>query len=255
MTAAAQREALFEYLLRLGDNCLILGHRLSEWCGKGPVLEEDIALSNIALDLVGQSKLWLELAAKVEGTGRDADALAFKRDVLDWRNFLLVEQPNGDFAETMVRQFLFDCFHVELLQALTKSAHQDIADIAAKAIKEAVYHRRHSGQWLIRLGDGTEESRARAQAALEKLWGYTRELFDGDAIDEMMMQAGIGIDPGDFHENWRDAITAVLGEATLTVPEASWSIGGGKKGVHSEHLGFLLAEMQFLPRAYPDAKW
>ena len=252
MTAAAQREALFEYLLRLGDNCLILGHRLSEWCGKGPVLEEDIALSNIALDLVGQSKLWLELAAKVEGTGRDADALAFKRDVLDWRNFLLVEQPNGDFAETIVRQFLFDCFHVELLQALTKSAHQDIADIAAKAIKEAVYHRRHSGQWLIRLGDGTEESRARAQAALEKLWGYTRELFDGDAIDEMMMQAGIGIDPGDFHENWRDAI---LGEATLTVPEASWSIGGGKKGVHSEHLGFLLAEMQFLPRAYPDAKW
>ena len=131
MTAAAQREALFEYLLRLGDNCLILGHRLSEWCGKGPVLEEDIALSNIALDLVGQSKLWLELAAKVEGTGRDADALAFKRDVLDWRNFLLVEQPNGDFAETIVRQFLFDCFHVELLQALTKSAHQDIADIAA----------------------------------------------------------------------------------------------------------------------------
>ena len=255
MTAAAQREALFEYLLRLGDNCLILGHRLSEWCGKGPVLEEDIALSNIALDLVGQSKLWLELAAKVEGTGRDADALAFKRDVLDWRNFLLVEQPNGDFAETIVRQFLFDCFHVELLQALTKSAHQDIADIAAKAIKEAVYHRRHSGQWLIRLGDGTEESRARGQAALEKLWGYTRELFDGDAIDEMMMQAGIGIDPGDFHENWRDAITAVLGEATLTVPEASWSIGGGKKGVHSEHLGFLLAEMQFLPRAYPDAKW
>ena len=255
MTAVAQREALVEYLLRLGDNCLILGHRLSEWCGKGPVLEEDIALSNIALDLTGQSMLWLDLAAAVEDAGRDADALAFKRDVLDWRNFLLVEQPNGDFAQTIVRQFLFDCFHVELLQSLTKSADQEIANIAAKAIKEAVYHRRHSGQWVIRLGDGTEESRKRVQAALEQLWGYTRELFEGDAIDEMMMQAGIAVDPGDFHENWRDAVMAVLREATLSVPQASWSIGGGKKGIHSEHMGFLLAEMQFLPRAYPDAKW
>lgn len=255
MTAAAQREALFEYLLRLGDTCLILGHRLSEWCGKGPVLEEDIALSNIALDLVGQSTLWLDLAGTVEGAGRDADALAFKRDVLDWRNFLLVEQPNGDFAHTIVRQFLFDCFHVELLQALTRSANQEMANIAAKAIKEAVYHRRHSGQWIIRLGDGTEESRMRSQTALDALWGYTRELFEGDAIDEMMMQAGIAVDPGDFHENWRLAVAAVIEEATLTLPEASWSIGGGKKGIHSEHLGLLLAEMQFLPRAYPDAKW
>jgi ring-1,2-phenylacetyl-CoA epoxidase subunit PaaC len=191
----------------------------------------------------------------VEGGARDADALAFKRDVLDWRNFLLVEQPNGDFAHTIVRQFLFDCFHVELLQALSKSANQEIAGIASKALKEALYHRRHSGQWVIRLGDGTEESHARAQAALDALWGYTRELFEGDAIDEMMMQAGIAPDPGDFEENWKQAVGAVLAEATLTVPDANWSIGGGKKGIHSEHLGFLLAEMQFLPRAYPDAQW
>ncbi|UUX50302.1 phenylacetate-CoA oxygenase subunit PaaC [Nisaea acidiphila] len=255
MSVEAQREALFEYLLRLGDNALILGHRLSEWCGKGPVLEEDIALSNIALDLVGQANLWLEFAATVEGGERSADELAFKRDVLDWRNFLLAEQPNGDFAQTIVRQFLFDCFHVELLQALTKSANHEIAGIAEKALKEALYHRRHSGQWVIRLGDGTEESHARVQGALDALWGYTRELFDGDAIDEMMMQAGIAPDPGDFETNWKNAVGAVLAEATLTVPAGDWSIGGGKKGVHSEHLGFLLAEMQFLPRAYPDAQW
>lgn len=255
MTVEAQREALFEYLLRLGDNALILGHRLSEWCGKGPVLEEDIALSNIALDLVGQANLWLEFAATVEGGARDADALAYKRDVLDWRNFLLVEQPNGDFAHTIVRQFLFDCFHAELLQALSKSANLEIAGIASKALKEALYHRRHSGQWVIRLGDGTEESHARAQSALDALWGYTRELFEGDAIDEMMMQSGIAPDPGDFEDNWKHAVGAVLAEATLKVPDANWSIGGGKKGIHSEHLGFLLAEMQFLPRAYPDAKW
>lgn len=254
MTVEAQREALFEYLLRLGDNALVLAHRLSEWGGRRPGGEGEAALSGIALDLAGQAKLWLELAATVEGGTRDAEALALKRGLLDWRNFLLVEQPNGDFANTIVRQFLFDCFQAELLQALSRSANHEIAAIAAGALKKALSHRRHSGEWVIKLGGGTEETHAGAQAALDALWGYTRELFEGDAIDEMMMQAGIAPDPGDFEENWKNAVGAVLAEATLEVPDGSWSIGGGKKGIHSEHLARLLAEMQFLPRAYPDAQ-
>ena len=246
---------LFRYVLRLADDHLVLGQRLGEWCGQAPSLEEDLAIANIGLDCLGQARALYTCAGKVEGKGRDEDDLAFLRPEREYCNALLVEQPNRDFAWAIARQFYFSAFMLPFWRDMAKSTDDDLRAIAAKAEKEVAYHLRHSAEWVIRLGDGTEESRARAQAALEKLWGYTRELFDGDAIDEMMMQAGIGIDPGDFHENWRDAITAVLGEATLTVPEASWSIGGGKKGVHSEHLGFLLAEMQFLPRAYPDAKW
>jgi len=238
-----------EYLLRLGDNALILGHRLSEWCGHGPVLEEDIAMSNIALDLIGQATMWLGLAAKREGKGRTADDLAYKRDVLDWRNVLLVEQPNGDFADTMVRQFLFDCHHHALLSKLTGSADADIRDIAVKALKEVTYHRRHSGEWVIRMGDGTEESHGRAQAALDRLWGYTDELFEIDEIDQAMVASG------GFRGEWDGMVDTVLAEATLSRPEIAWSVNGGRRGVHTEHLGYLLAEMQFLPRAYPDARW
>lgn len=246
---------LFEYLLRLGDNGLILGHRLSEWCGHGPVLEEDIALSNIGLDLIGQATLWLGKAAEIEGKGRDADDLAFKRDILDWRNCLLVEQPNGDFAVTIARQFLFDCYHHALLETLVGAPEPDIAAIAAKAIKEVVYHRRHSGEWLIRLGDGTEESHRRAQTAVDQIWGYTHELFAGDDLDRKVAALGIGVDPATLKPAWDAMVTPVLGEATLRRPSDDWSVRGGRQGIHSEHLGYILAEMQFLPRAYPDAVW
>ena len=246
---------LFDYLLRLGDGALILGHRLSEWCGHGPVLEEDIAMSNIALDLVGQATLWLERAAEVEGAGRTADDLAYRRDVPDWRNPLLVEQPNGDFADTMARQFLFDCFHQALLDRLRQSTDEAVAAIAEKALKEVRYHRRHSGGWLIRLGDGTAESRERMQAALDRMWGYTGELFEGDAVDAAIADQGIGPDPADLRTEWDGAVDAVLARATLKRPASAWSVAGGRRGYHSEHLGFLLAEMQFLPRAYPDAVW
>lgn len=248
-------DPLFEYLLRLGDNGLILGHRLSEWCGHGPVLEEDIALSNVALDLIGQATLWLGKAAEVEGRGRDADDLAFKRDILDWRNCLLVEQPNGDFSVTIARQFLFDCYHHALLETLVEAREPGVAAIAAKAIKEVVYHRRHSGEWLIRLGDGTEESHRRAQAAVDQLWGYTHELFAGDDLDRAVAALGIGVDPMALKPAWDAMVTPVLGEATLRRPDDDWSVSGGRQCVHSEHLGYILAEMQFLPRAYPDATW
>jgi ring-1,2-phenylacetyl-CoA epoxidase subunit PaaC len=248
-------DPLTEYLLRLGDNSLILGHRVSEWCGHGPVLEEDIALSNIALDLIGQATLWLGHAGTIEGAGRSADDLAYKRDVLDWRNCLLVEQPNGDFAVTIARQFLFDCHHHALLEALTGSLEADVAAIAAKALKEVTYHRRHSGEWLIRLGDGTEESHHRMQTAVDALWGYTHELFEADETDRAVAERGIGVDPAGLKPAWDAAVAPVLGEAGLRRPDDAWSVRGGRQGAHSEHLGYILAEMQFLPRAYPDARW
>ena len=248
-------DPLFEYLLRLGDNDLSLGHRLSQWCGHGPVLEEDIALSNIALDLIGQATLWLGHAANIERAGRSADDLAYKRDVLDWRNTMLVEQPNGDFAVTIARQFLFDCHHHALLEALVEVGDPEITAIAAKGLKEVAYHRRHSGEWLIRLGDGTEESHGRAQAALDQLWGFTHELFEADAIDLAVADRGAGVDPSTLKPAWDAMVGPVLDEATLSRPEDAWSVRGGRQGTHSEHLGFILAEMQFLPRAYPDARW
>ena len=249
MAAASTTDPSVEYLLRLGDNALILGHRLSEWCGHGPALEEDIAMSNIALDLIGQATLWLDLAANREGEGRSADDLAYKRDVLDWRNVLLVEQSNGDFADTMVRQFLFDCHHHALLSRLMSAPDTEIAAIAAKALKEVTYHRRHSGEWLVRMGDGTEESHARAQTSLERLWGYTDELFETDEVDRAARA------PDGLRPEWDAAVDAVLSEATLARPDIAWSVNGGRRGVHTEHLGYILAQMQFLPRAYPDARW
>jgi ring-1,2-phenylacetyl-CoA epoxidase subunit PaaC len=255
MEARRDTDPLFEYLLRLGDNDLILGHRLSEWCGHGPVLEEDIALSNIALDLIGQATMWLAQAGAVEGAERSADDLAYKRDVLDWCNTMLVEQPNGDFAVTIARQFFFDCHHHALLEALIAAGDPDVAAIATKALKEVVYHRRHSGEWLIRLGDGTEESHARAQTAVDQLWGYTHELFEADAVDHAIVSRGIGVDPSRLKSAWDAMVIPVLGEATLSRPDDAWSVRGGRRDIHSEHLGYILAEMQFLPRAYPDARW
>lgn len=249
-----------EFLQRMGDNALILGHRVSEWCGHAPALEEDIALANQALDLIGQCQLWLGLAAEVEGRGRDADALAYLRDAGAFRNLLLVELPNGDFGVTLMRQFLFDAFHIELLRALGASSDSRVAAIAAKAEKEVAYHLERSADLVIRLGDGTDESRARMQAALTRLWSYTGEMFVDDAVDQAMADAGIAPLPSSLKPAWDRTVSAVLDEATLAAPAAAWQhgvsgSGGGKKGIHTEHLGYILAEMQFLQRAYPGAKW
>jgi ring-1,2-phenylacetyl-CoA epoxidase subunit PaaC len=248
-------QALFEYLLRLGDNALILGHRLSEWCGHSPALEEDLALSNVALDLIGQTQLWLNLAGEVEGNGRDANALAYLRDARDFRNVLLVEQPNGDFAVTMARQFYFDAWHYLLLRELTGSNDRRIAEIAAKALKEVAYHLERSRDWVLRLGDGTEESHRRMQTAFDDLWMYTGELFETDAVDQAMIREGSGADLATLQEPWLGLVRATAEEATLILPQPGWAQRGGKRGIHSEHLGYILADLQFLQRAYPNAAW
>lgn len=249
-------EALFEYLLRLGDNTLILGHRVSEWCGHAPVLEEDIALANTALDLIGQTQLWLGLAGEVEGKGRDADKLAFLRDAWDFRNLLLVEMPNGDFGRTLMRQFLFDAFHSILLGRLMKSSDTGVAEIAEKASKEVSYHLERSADTVVGLGDGTEESHARMQAALEYLWPYVGEMFTGDDVDAEMADAGIAPDPASLRADYDALVGRVLADATLDIPDSNFAHKGGKTGtMHTEHLGHLLTQMQWLQRAYPGASW
>ena len=250
--------ALFELLQRLGDDRLVLGHRLSEWCGHGPILEEDIALANIALDLIGEATMLLRLAGEVEGQGRDEDALAYLREAVDFRNCRLVELPNGDFGFTIARQFLFDVYSVVLFDALTHSAHAELAAIAAKALKEARYHVRHSGDWMLKLGDGTEESHRRVQRALDELWRFTPELFATDDIDRAMRQADIAPDLGALHEQWDALVRDVIDRATLTLPHdvpRAVGVRGGRQGFHTEHLGHLLAEMQIVARSHPGAKW
>lgn len=246
---------LFEYVLRLGDNCLILGHRVSEWCGHGPILEEDLALANVALDLIGQAKLWLSLAGEIEGAGRDADKLAYLRDVREFRNLLLLEQKNGDFGFTMARQFLFDAWHYLLLRELHRSTDTRIAEIADKAVKEVAYHLERSGDWVVRLGDGTEESHRRMQKAVNILWPYTGELFEMDEVDTALLRTGVGSDLALLRQPWLEHVGSIFEEATLEQPASGWAQRGGKRGLHSEHLGYLLAEMQFLQRAYPGAAW
>ncbi|MFN4156636.1 MAG: 1,2-phenylacetyl-CoA epoxidase subunit PaaC [Paracoccaceae bacterium] len=251
----ADQTALFDGLCRLGDNCLVLGHRVSEWCGHAPVLEEDIALANTALDLIGQTQLWLGLAGMVEGKGRDADRLAYHRDTAQFRNVLLVERPNGDFGHTLMRQFLFDAWHIEMLRALETSGDPRVAEIAAKAVKEVAYHLERSADLVIRLGDGTGESRARMQKALNALWPYTGELFMADAVDQALAAAGIAPDPASLKAAWDRSLADVMAEATLVLPEGAFQHKGGKTGRHTEALGFILADMQFLQRAYPGGVW
>ncbi|RIK87134.1 MAG: phenylacetate-CoA oxygenase subunit PaaI [Hyphomicrobiales bacterium] len=255
LDTAIDRASLFEFLLRMGDNALVLGHRVSEWCGHAPVLEEDIALANTALDLIGQTQLWLGLAGEVEGQGRSADNLAYLRDAHEFRNLLLVELPNGDFGRTLMRQFLFDAWHLPMLKALAASSDPRVAEIAAKAVKEVAYHVERSADLVIRLGDGTEESHARMQAALDELWPYTGEMFLSDAADEAVAAAGIAPAPASLREGWRDTVAAVLAEATLKEPAGAYAHKGGRSGRHTEHLGYILAEMQFLQRAYPGSTW
>jgi ring-1,2-phenylacetyl-CoA epoxidase subunit PaaC len=253
--AQAPAPALFQYALRLADTTLILGHRLSEWIGHAPLLEEELALGNIALDLIGQTRALYSYAGKLEGKGRDEDALAYRRDAGEFRNLLLVEQPNGDFAVTIVRQFLYSAFAVPFWQALAGSRDETLAAIAAKAEKEAAYHLRHAAEWLIRLGDGTDESHRRAEAALDELWPYSGELFERDAIDDALIADGVAVDPAALRPEWEKTVSAVIADATLRPPASAWMQSGGRGGRHSEHLGHLLASLQFLQRAYPGATW
>lgn len=249
-------DPLFEYLCRMGDNTLVLGHRVSEWCGVAPVLEEDIALANTALDLIGQTQLWLGLAGEIESAGRDADKLAFHRDVWDFRNVLLVEQPNGDFGQTMMRQCLFDGWHLAYLKSLRSSSNDQVAAIAEKAVKEVTYHLERSSDTIIGLGDGTEESHMRMQAALDRLYPFVGEMFLCDDVDTAMVDASVAPDPASLRDAYDAWLAGVLAEATLTKPEDDFAHKGGKSGArHSEHLGHMLTQMQWLQRAYPDATW
>jgi len=248
-------QAHFDYLLRLGDTSLVLAQQLGEWVGHAPALEEDLGLANIALDLLGQARLLLSYAGELEGCGRDEDALAFLRDVPQFRNLALAEQPNGDFAATIVRQFLLDAYQRELYGDLSHSKDGRLAGIAAKALKETQYHWRFSSRWLVRLGDGTEESHRRVELALAELWPYTNEMFDVDATDRAMEEAGVGPSLAAIEPRWRAAVLAILVEATLVAPKDRGKLTAGKRGLHGEALGFLLADMQFLQRAYPGAQW
>jgi ring-1,2-phenylacetyl-CoA epoxidase subunit PaaC len=247
--------ALFAYLLRLGDDRLVLGHRLSEWCGHGPILEEDIALANISLDLIGEASLLLKLAASVEGKGRNEDALAYFRDAIDFRNALMVELPKGDFGFTIVRQFLFSVFSLLLMDALQKSRNTELSGIAAKALKESRYHVRHSAQWVVTLGAGTDESHTRVQGALNDLWRYTGELFAADDVGRAVAASGDGVDPSTLEAAWRAQVLPVLERAGLQVPGAGYMQRGGRDGRHTEHLGHMLSEMQILARSHPGASW
>ncbi|MDP3710942.1 MAG: 1,2-phenylacetyl-CoA epoxidase subunit PaaC [Mycobacteriales bacterium] len=244
-----------ESVLRLGDTCLVLAQRLSAWCGHGPALEEDIALANIALDLLGQARGLLTRAGELEGVGRDEDRLAYLRDAPDFRNLLLAEQPHGDFAHTIVRHLLWDCFAVELWPALARSSDEVLAGVAGKAAKESAYHLRHTSGWLVRLGDGTEESRRRVLDALDALWPYAGEAMLDDDVDRQAAEAGLVPLPSSIEPAWRKRVADVLVEATLPVPPDVWWQRGGKQGQHSEHLSYLLGEMQVLHRSDPDAQW
>jgi ring-1,2-phenylacetyl-CoA epoxidase subunit PaaC len=250
-----QGNPLFEYLLRLGDDSLILGQRLSEWCGHAPSVEVDLSLANMALDLIGQATHFLNQAGEIEGQGRDGDKLAFHRDVLDFRNCWLVEQPNGDFAQTMARQFLFSTWQKMLFARLIGSSDDLISAVAEKAVKEVTYHQELASEWVIRLGDGTGESKRRMQAALDWMWRFVPELFEMDPLASFMAERGIGVDLEAMRADYDRQVRAVIAEATLDIPADQRPILGGRRGHHSEHLGHLLCTMQFLPRTYPDAVW
>lgn len=244
-----------QYMLRLADTCLILGQRLGEWCGHAPILEEDIALTNTALDLIGQARALFAHIGEVSGTGHDEDQLAFLRDERDYVNVTLVELPRGDFAFTSLRNAMVSTFLKLVWERLATSSDSELAAIAGKAVKEARYHQRHAGDWVVRLGDGTAESRQRMESALEELWRYVPELFEADAIDVQAQQSGIGPDWSSLHAPWLAEMSQLLDEATLAVPRDSAFRSSGKRGVHSEHMGYILTEMQYLQRAYPGGVW
>jgi ring-1,2-phenylacetyl-CoA epoxidase subunit PaaC len=246
---------LYKYTIRIADDSLILGHRVSEWCGHGPILEEDIALTNIALDLIGQATNFLEYAAKLSDSGKSPDDLAFLRYEKEYRNLLLVEQRNQDFAYTITRQFFFDLFRKCFFEKLIYSSDATLAAIAEKSLKETKYHLKHSSEWMIRLGDGTDESHLKVQNAVNDLWLYTNELFYMDEVDEFLLKENIAVDLSEIKIFWGQHLAQIFAEATLIVPDTKWQQKGGRTGVHTEHLGYLLTEMQFMQRAYPGMKW
>ncbi|RAI32793.1 1,2-phenylacetyl-CoA epoxidase subunit PaaC [Rhodoplanes serenus] len=246
---------LVTYVLRRADDALVLGHRLSEWCGKAPMMEEEMALANMGLDLIGQARALYTYAGEAEAAGHDEDALAYRRDERAYRNLLLVEQPNGDFAVTMVRQLLYAAYADPYWRAMMSSRDATLAAIAAKAEKEMAYHLRHSAEWVVRLGDGTPESHERTARALTTLWPYTGELFETDSVDDALIEAGIAVDPASLRDTWRATVADVLGRATLTMPADGYMQKGGRSGRHSEHLGHLLTELQYMQRTIPGATW
>ena len=248
-------ENLYNYVLQHADNCLILGQRLGEWCGHGPILEQDIAMTNISLDMIGQARMWYQYAAEIQDEGKSEDDIAYLRDAWGYRNVLLVEQPNGDFAQTILRQFLFDTYSCYFYEALMNSSDERLAAIAAKSHKEALYHIKWSSDWVIRLGDGTEESAERMKAAVTELWSYSGELTKPNEAEAKAIEAGYGVDLEALKESRDAKIAEVFAEATLEVPESTFTHEGGKDGRHSEHLGYILADLQYLQRTYPGLEW
>jgi len=248
-------KALLNYVIALGDDSLMLGHRLSEWCRNGPFLEEDLALTNTSLDFIGRARMFYTYAAEIEGKGRGEDDIAYLRDCREYRNFLINELPNGDFAFTMARQLMVDAFDMGFFAGLAQSRDPMLAGIASKAIKESRYHLRRSEDWIIRLGDGTEESHERTQNAFNQLWGYAAEMFEMTDDEQKLVEAGIAVDRNNLKTDWTSTLHAVLRQSTLEVPEGDWAIGGGREGKHTEHLGYLLAELQYLQRTYPGQHW
>jgi ring-1,2-phenylacetyl-CoA epoxidase subunit PaaC len=249
------KEQLKEFVLRLGDDSLVLGHRLSQWSSNGPFLEEDLALTNVALDYVGRARMFYGYTAEIAADGSTEDSYAYNRDCRDFTNLLIHELPRGDFAFTMARQYLVDEFNLAYMEKLKQSRDQTLAAIAEKAYKEDLYHLRRSTSWILRLGDGTVESHDRLQNAIDDLWGYTTELFEMDELDQEMAKADVGVDVASLQPEWIRQVTATLSNATLTVPAGDWFVTGGRKGIHTEALGHMLSDMQFLQRAYPGQQW
>ncbi|WP_293268888.1 1,2-phenylacetyl-CoA epoxidase subunit PaaC [Neptunomonas sp.] len=249
------KAATLEYTTRLGDDSVVLGHRISEWVSYGPFLEEDIAYGNVALDYIGRARMFYTYAAELANDGRTEDDFAYMRNDREYRNLLLLEMPRGDFAYSQVRQLLADVYYTLLLPELVQSKDATLSAIAAKSIKETKYHLRRSRDWVLRLGDGTEESHKRTQKAVDQLWGYTHEMFDMDETEQMLADNGIGVDVSKLHDAWRQMVSDILTEATLTVPEDSWAVRGGRTGYHTENLGHMLTEMQFVHRSHPGCKW
>jgi ring-1,2-phenylacetyl-CoA epoxidase subunit PaaC len=255
MNATVNRQDISNYAIALGDDSLTLGHRLSEWSSNAPFLEEDLALTNVALDFIGRSMMFYSYAAEVEDAGRDQDDIAYLRDCREYRNLLICELPIGDFADTIARQFLVDVYDVGFYTGLMKSIDETLAAIAAKSVKESRYHLRRSEEWVKRLGDGTAESHDRIQRAFKEVWGYTHELFEVDCIEQSLIDAGVAVDRPALKAEWGHYVQTVLTGATLDTPDGQWSIRGGREGMHTEHLGYLLAELQFMQRAYPGNEW
>ena len=250
-----KKSALLNYCIALGDDSLILGHWLSEWCSNAPYLEEDLALTNVALDFIGRARMFYSYAAGLDDAGRTEDDIAYLRDCREYRNFLINELPNGDFAVTMARQLMIDVYDMGLFSALEQSTDPMLAAIAAKAVKESRYHLRRSEEWIKCLGDGTEQSHERVQTAFNELWGYTPELFETSPEESQLLKDGIAVDRGALKKEWTATMQRILRESTLDIPDQNWAIGGGRDGRHTEHLGYLLAEMQFLQRSYPGQQW